>query len=174
MLLFPMATAPKFKLEVELVSTAEAAIPVPLTVTMSGVVETLLMIATPPESAPAVLGANTTFRVARFPGAIVIGSETPLTVTPVAVALAWVMVTLDVLVFEMVTDCEAVEPSGTEPNVIAEGATEIPAAPEGLCWLDKVFGAPVTPTQPETQKMAQKRRIRAAREIPFRCAEPVK
>ena len=172
MLLFPIATEPKFKVEVDIVSSALAAIPVPLTVTMSGVAEASLTIETPPESAPADLGANITSREARLPGAIVSGNETPVTVTPAAVALALLIVMLVGPSFVMVTDWDAVEPSGTEPNLIAVGATDIEAALVVPCWLlEETFGAPVTPMQPETAVSEQIKRMRAARDITFRPAE---
>lgn len=166
MLLFPIATEPKFREEVDIVSTALAAIPVPLTVTISGVAEASLTMETPPESAPADLGANTTSRETRFPGAIVSGNETPVTETPAAVALALLMVILVEPSFVIVTDCDAVDPSATEPNLIAVGATDIEAAPVTLCWLlDGVFGAPVNPMQPETHTREQIKKMKAARDI---------
>lgn len=165
MLLFPIATAPKFRCEVDIVNNALDAIPVPLTVTMSGDAEASLTMETPPESAPADFGANTTSREARLPGAIVSGNETPVTETPGAVALALLMVMLVEPSFVIVTDCDAVDPSGTEPNLIAVGATDIEAAPLTLCWLlDGAFGAPVTPMQPETDTSEQIKRMSAARE----------
>lgn len=56
------------------------------------------------------------------------GSVTPVIVMPAAVALAFVIVRPDVPLFDMVTDCEAVLPSGTEPKLMEAGATEIVAA----------------------------------------------
>jgi len=174
LLLFPIATEPKFKVEVDMVRRALAAMPVPLTATRSGVAEASLTMETPPESAPADLGANTTSREVRLPGAIVSGNETPVTVTPAAVALALLIVMLVDPSFVIVTDCAAVEPRGTEPNLIAVGATDIEAAPVVPCWLlEETFGAPVTPIQPDTDTREQSKRMRAARDNSFRLAEVV-
>ena len=56
------------------------------------------------------------------------GKVTPVIVTPVA-ALAFVIVTLAAPRLEMVTDCDAIVPRGTEPKLIEAGAMEIDAAP---------------------------------------------
>ena len=101
---FPRATFPKFKLEVLVVRTAEAAIPVPLKVTMLGVLERSLITEIPPDKAPAAFGEKTTSNVDCFPAPITRGSEIPFTVTPAAVALACVTVRSELPLFDMVTD----------------------------------------------------------------------
>ena len=104
MLLFPIATFPKFKLEVLMVRTAVAAIPVPLKETVLGELETSIMTDTLPDKAPGAFGEKITLNVARFPAAIVRGNDMPVTETPAAVVLACVTVTLDPPPFVIVTD----------------------------------------------------------------------
>ena len=81
-LLPPRTTFPKLKLaELEL-RREVAATPVPLTVTLAGEFEALLMTETAPEILPDTFGANTTFSVICFPAPIVIGSDMPVTANP--------------------------------------------------------------------------------------------
>jgi hypothetical protein len=63
-LLLPTTTFPKLKLEVLVVRTAVAAIPVPLKDTVLGELETLLKTATLPDSAPGAFGEKITLNVA--------------------------------------------------------------------------------------------------------------
>lgn len=166
-LLLPMATFPKLRLEALVVRSAVAAIPVPLKVTVFGELETSVITETLPEMAPAALGEKITLNVACFPAAIVRGSEIPVIVIPLAAVLACVTVRFDPPLFDMVTDWEAMSPSGTEPKLTDAGATEIVAAPGAVCWLDAGLGALVRPMQPEMVRIAEKRRARAAAEIAF-------
>lgn len=103
-LLFPTVTFPKFKLAPLIVRRAVAAIPVPLKETVLGELETSLVTETLPDKAPAVFGEKTTSNVDCFPAPITRGSEMPFTVTPAAVALAFVTVRSDPPLFDMVTD----------------------------------------------------------------------
>jgi hypothetical protein len=165
--LLPTATFPKLKLEALVVRSAVAAIPVPLKVTVLGELETSVITETLPEMAPAALGEKITLNVACFPAAIVRGSEIPVIVTPAAAVLACVTVRFDPPLFDMVTDWDAVSPSGTEPKPTDAGATEIVAAPGVVCWLDAGLDALVRPMQPELIRIAKNRRARAATEIAF-------
>jgi hypothetical protein len=166
-LLPPTATFPKLKLEVLVVSVAVAAVPVPLKDTVLVVLAASLMTDTLPDKAPAVFGEKTTLNVAWLPAAIVSGSEMPVIVTPAAVVLACVTVRLDPPPLVIVTDWEAVLPRATLPKLIDAGATEIVAAPDVLAWLEVAFGAPVSPVQPDMEKIAESSRIRVATRMAF-------
>jgi hypothetical protein len=170
-LLFPRATFPKLKLEVLVVRRDVAAIPVPLKDTVLGELEMSLMTETLPDKAPAVFGAKITLNVDCFPASIVKGSEIPVIVTPGAVVLACVTLRFDPPPFVIVTDCEAVLPRATAPKLTDAGSTVIVAAPGVLCWPDATLGAPVSPMQPELDRMAKSRRPRAATEIARLTAE---
>ena len=103
-LLFPRATFPKLNLEVLMVRSAVAAIPVPLKETVLGELEISLMTEISPDKAPATFGEKTTSNVDCFPASIVRGSEIPVILTPAAVVLACVTVRLDPPPFDIVTD----------------------------------------------------------------------
>lgn len=103
-LLFPIATFPKLKLDVLVVRSAVAAVPIPLKETVLGELETSLMTDTLPDKAPAAFGEKTTLNVDCFPAPIVRGSEIPVIVTPAAVVLACVTVRFDPPPFVIVTD----------------------------------------------------------------------
>jgi len=62
-------------------------------------------------------------------------------------------------------------PTATRPKLTDAGATEIVAAPGVLCWLEAGLDAPVSPMQPELDRIAKKRRTRAAKGIAFLSAE---
>jgi hypothetical protein len=166
-LLFPRATFPKLKLEVLVVRSAVAAIPIPLRETVLGELEMSLRMETLPDKAPAVFGEKTTSNVDCFPAPIVKGSVIPVIVTPAAVVFACVTVRFAPPPFDIVTDWEAVPPMPTEPNLIDEGATEIVAAPGVFCWLDAGLCAPVSPMQPELDRIAKSKRTTAAAGIDF-------
>jgi hypothetical protein len=164
MLLFPIATFPKLKLDAVDVSSAVAPIPVPLKETMLGEVETSLMTETSPASAPAAFGEKTTSNVACFPASIVRGSEMPLIATPVAVVLACVTVRLDPPGFDIVTDCDAVLPTATDPKLTDAGNTEIVAVPGVVGEFDDVaaLGVEAKPVQPEKNGIAKSGSARTA------------
>ena len=170
-LLFPMVMVPKLKLLVLVVSSAVAAIPTPLKETVLGVLEASLTTETLPDRAPAVLGVKMTLNVACLPAAMVRGNETPVIVTPAAVDAAELIVALEVPLLVMVTDCEAVSPRLTEPNLIDDGATETVALPVELDVLDEALDAPVRPMQPEVVRIAKNKSNRVAIEIAFVPAE---
>jgi hypothetical protein len=157
-LLFPTATLPKLKLGRLADRTAVDAIPIPLRETVLGVLEILLMMETSPAKVPAAFGEKMTFNVDWFPASITRGSVTPVIVTPAEEALALVIVRLEVPLLEMVTDCETVPPSGTEPKLMEAGATEIAATLDVVGCSEEVFGAPVTPMHPEQQRIKRRRK----------------
>jgi hypothetical protein len=103
-LLFPRATVPKLKLEVLVVRSDVAAIPVPLKETVLGELEMSPMTDTLPDKDPAVLGEKTTLNVDCIPAPITRGSEMPVIVTPAAVVLACETVRFDPPPFDIVTD----------------------------------------------------------------------
>jgi len=55
----------------------------------------------------------------------------------------------------------------TEPNLTDEGCTEIAATPGVLCWPEPDLAAPVSPVQPELDRIVKSRRARAAKGIAF-------
>ena len=62
-------------------------------------------------------------------------------------------------------------PTATRPKLTDDGATEIAAAPGALCWFEAGLVAPVSPMQPELDRVAKRRRTRAAKGIAFLSAE---
>jgi hypothetical protein len=124
-LLSPKTTLPKLKLDALAVRTAVDAIPIPWSDTVFGVLEMLLMMAIWPAKVPAAFGEKATLKLDCFPASITRGRLTPVMVTPAAEALAFVIVRLEVPSLEIVTDWEAVLPSGMEPKLMEAGATEI-------------------------------------------------
>jgi hypothetical protein len=127
-LLPPADTVPKLRL-VELASSrAAATTAIPLTLTVAGELEALLMTDTAPDAAPMLLGEKTTLRFACWPAAIVIGNEAPVIVNTLPETLACVTTRLDPPSLDTVTDWEEVPLTATWPNVIEDGDTEIDAA----------------------------------------------
>lgn len=112
----PTATFPKLTLEAFASSSAAGATPVPLTVTVLGADEAVLITDTSPVTTPLAFGRNTTNKADCFPGAMVMGRVAPEIANPLAVVLAWVTVSAVPPEFEMVTDCCTVPPTATEPN----------------------------------------------------------
>lgn len=94
----------------------------------------------------------------------------PEIVIPAAVVLACVTVSVDPPLFDMVTDCEPVPPTGTEPKSMEAGATEIVAAPPVVCPFKEVLDPTAIPVQPENDRNVKRIRISAAKEIGFLCA----
>jgi hypothetical protein len=103
-LLFPTPTFPKLRLEVLVVRSAVAAIPVPLKETMLGELERSLITVILPDKAPAAFGEKTTSNVDCFPAPITIGSEIPVIFTPAAVVFVCVTVRFDPPPLDIVTD----------------------------------------------------------------------
>jgi hypothetical protein len=64
-----------------------------------------------------------------------------------------------------------VPPTATDPKLIDAGATEIVAAPDGVCWLDEVLGVLAIPVQPEMDRVAKSRRARPAKGIALLAME---
>lgn len=164
-LAFPITTLPKFKLGTLAERTAVDAIPIPLSETVLGVLEALLMIETLAANVPAAFGAKMTSKVDCFPASITRGSVTPVIVTPAAVASACVIVRLEVPPLVIVTDCDAVLPSATEPKLMEAGATEIVATLDVLGCGEEVFGAPVMPVHPEVERTKRRRKAAAVEKI---------
>jgi len=161
-LVFPSATFPKFKLEALAVRSDVAAVAVPFTEIMVGVLDRSLTTATSPASAPADFGEKTTSNEDFEPAAITTGNETPVIVMPAAAALACVTVRLDPPPFDTVTDWEDVVPTGTVPKLRDAGVTEIEAGAVVLCLSVEVFAEPVKPVQPEVETVAMIRSARKA------------
>jgi hypothetical protein len=103
-LLAPAVTFPKLRLAALELSSVAAVTPVPLTETVLGVLEAVLMTDTLPLTTPAAFGANTTVNVDCFPGATVMGSVAPVIENPLAVVLAWLTVRADPPGLDTVTD----------------------------------------------------------------------
>jgi hypothetical protein len=160
-LFFPTTTLPKFKEGTLADRTAVDAIPIPLRETELGMMEALLAMETWPARVPAAFGEKMTFNMACFPASITSGRVTPVIVTPAAEAAACVIVRLEVPPLEMVTDCDAVLPSGTEPKLMEAGATEIEATLDVLGGSEEVFVVPVTPVHPEVESSRRKRKVAA-------------
>ena len=77
----PSVTSPNARVAGRIeIAGAEGAVPVPLRVTEDGDEGALLVIATLPGALPAVVGANTTLKLADVPAATVAGTEIPVTV----------------------------------------------------------------------------------------------
>jgi hypothetical protein len=65
-------------------------------------------------------------------------------------------------------------PTATRPKLTDAGATEIAAAPGVLGWFEAGLVAPVNPMQPELDRIAKRRRTRAAKGIAFLSAKFVR
>ncbi len=129
--LAPADTFPKLRLEALELSRAADATAEPLTATLTGEPEALLITESIPESEPTVFGEKTMFRFAWWPAAIVMGNEAPVTANPAVAMLAWVTMRSEPPPLDTVMDCEAVPFTATDPNVIDDGNTEM-VAPAGM------------------------------------------
>jgi hypothetical protein len=108
-----------------------------------------------------------------FPAAIVKGRAAPVILNPFAAMLTCVMVRADPPGLDMVTDWETVLPTATEPKFTVAGDTEIAAAAGVDKGLDG-FAAPVTPIQPEIDRVAQSNRKGAVKRVRLRLFECVR
>lgn len=160
----PIATFPKFRLEVLRVRIDVAAVPVPLSETVLGDVEALVITEILPAKAPGVFGEKATLNVDCLPAATTRGSVIPVMFTPAAGVLACVTVTSDAPPLAIVTDCDALLPTGTFPNFNELGSTDSAAAPE-VSGLAPDLDAPVRPMQPETVTTRKSKRAKAENEI---------
>lgn len=131
-LLLPIATFPKFKLEALTFKSDVAATPDPVTATLAGELVALLMIETAPETLPIAVGENLILNVACWVGPIVNGSDMPLTVKPGTATLACVMDRFDSPELDTTTDCETVLPTATDPKLTDGGDIEMTAEPNEL------------------------------------------
>lgn len=120
----PIATLPKLRLVVLIPScVVVAATPVLLRlILVVGLVEELLTVRTP-VAAPVVRGADTTLRVTFCCGLSVSGKVAPLTVNPVPLTVAELIVTADVPVEVSVTGRVEVDPTVTLPKARLAGLT---------------------------------------------------
>jgi hypothetical protein len=126
-LLLPIATFPKFKLEELTFKSDVAATPDPLTATVAGELVVLLMTETVPETFPVAVGENLISNVVCWDGPIDIGSEMPLTVNPGTGTLACKIDKFDPPVLNTVTDCVTVLPTATDPKLTDGGDIEMAA-----------------------------------------------
>jgi hypothetical protein len=85
--LVPMATLPKLRLDALELRSVEAGTAVPLTVTVPGVVDTLLITDTALDNAPVAFGEKTILKFAWLPAGMVMGKDAPVIVIPAAVVL---------------------------------------------------------------------------------------
>jgi hypothetical protein len=90
-LLLPTVTLPKFTLAGETESCSVT--PAPLSATVVGVLEALLVIATLPVALPLEVGANDVVKAVVCPAARVSGTLRPLRLNPAPLTVAWVIVT---------------------------------------------------------------------------------
>lgn len=127
----PTETLPKLILGVPLSSREVAAMPVPLTATLLGEFAVSLVMDTVLETAAADFGEKTTLSVDWLPAPITRGKDIPEIVNPLADALACVTVRFDPPVLDIVTDCETVPPTATDPKLIDGGETDNAAAAAG-------------------------------------------
>ena len=165
-LLLPSTTLPKLRVAELAFRSEVAATPIPLTVTLAGEFEALLMTETAPEILPNFFGENTTFSVDCPPAPIVIGRDIPVTANPGVEILSCVTDRLDPPVFVRVIDCETTLPTATDPKLMDEGDTAMAVLPAVLCfcWPDGLV-ALVRPTQPEIESVSRASRARASRRI---------
>ena len=106
---------------------------------------------------PLVFGANSTCTAWLFPGGREIVFITPLRLNPDPETAAWEIVTAVMPEFVRVNVCRLFAPIGTFPKL---RAVVLGARVPGAVLLEPVFdGVPalVSPTQPETDKIAMKR-----------------
>ncbi|HZU22092.1 MAG TPA: hypothetical protein VE998_04610 [Terriglobales bacterium] len=105
--------------------------PVPLAVIVAGELEASLTIEAVAESEPVVCGVNVTVAVNLAPAAMVAELPTPLTekLLEAPVTLTALMVAAPVPVFVMVTCCELLLPTATDPKVRLAGDTARVAEP---------------------------------------------
>jgi hypothetical protein len=153
-LLLSIVTFPKFIFAKLAFKREVAAMPDPLTMTVPGESEALLMTEIAPEIFPSAFGENTTLNVDCLPAPIVIGSEIPLTVNPCAATLACVMDRFELPVFDIATDWETVLPTATCPKLIEVGDIEAAAVVGGVFWFwAEVLAVLFRPVQPEVKSV---------------------
>jgi hypothetical protein len=156
-LLLPTTTLPKSKLLVLEVSSAVAAVELPLVEITSGELGALLVSKIDPVTFPAELGVNITLNVAFWPAAMLIGSVRPDVPKPLPVTLALEIVTLPVPPFCNVIVCEPLAPVVTVGKLALVGIAEscgcgvfvgdgVPAA--GVPLLPEELDPITTPAQP--------------------------
>jgi hypothetical protein len=132
-LLEPVCTEPKLRLDGLVPRVPGVAVPVPDSGTLKAEPVASLAMVKVPLAAPADAGAKTTLNVALVPAAIVSGRVRPFKLKPVPVAEAWVMVTVDPPELVNVSCSVLLEPVCTEPKLRLEllgervpGVTPVP------------------------------------------------
>jgi hypothetical protein len=124
-LLLPTFTFPKLKLVVLSPSTFVEATPVPLSGIDIGELGELLVSMIEPDTAPAVVGANTALNVVLVPAAIVSGALMPEILNPAPVTLADEIVRPADPPFDTVIVCELLVPVETLPKAAVDGVAAI-------------------------------------------------
>jgi len=104
MLLAPMATFPKLKLEALESRSVVAAAPVPLTAIVLGELEALLITDTIPEMLFLTVGENMTLNVDCLPGPMVTGRDVPVILKPLTAVLTCVTVISELPLLDTRTD----------------------------------------------------------------------
>jgi hypothetical protein len=123
----PSLTLPKLILAGLKLSVRVAATPVPLSATVAGMLEALLVMLTVPLTEPAEAGAYCTLKLALWPGVKVAGRLRPLKVKPEPVTVADEIVKFAEPVLVTWKVCELALPTTTEPKAALAGVTLKPA-----------------------------------------------
>jgi len=146
-LLLPTNTLPKSRLLALALSSAVAAVALPVVEITKGELGALLVSETEPVTVPAELGANTTLNVVFWPGAMLIGSVRPEILNPAPPTLALEIVTLAVPPFCRVMVCEPLAPVVTLGKLALSGVAESCGC--GAFVGGGVLGGGVPPPLPE-------------------------
>ena len=132
----------------------------PLSETVSGESFASLTIEMPPETLPALLGANSIRNDSFCPAAIETDDMLPAMLNPAPVMVAWEIVMEVEPVLLRVRVCGLLEPMATLPKFkVAELAASVAADAELV--FDPLVPALVAPMHPVRDKSAAKERIRA-------------
>ena len=115
----PSTTLPKAKLAGVMLNPG--CTPVPVTGTVNGELLALLVTVTLPDALPAVVGANTTLRIALAAAFTIMGVVIPFTANPVPVAAMFVIWTATVPVLVNVMCCVVLLPVLTLPKLTEVG-----------------------------------------------------
>lgn len=151
----PTVTLPSESVVGDTLSCPVAVTPVPETGIVNVVFVAVEVTVRFPLTAPAVVGANETVKVALLPPLSVSGVVIPLTLNPVPVIPTWVTETLVVPVFVMVSDSLAVLPVFTLPKLrlvgFALSAPGVAPVPEsdtvnvGFVAVESIVRVPLAP-----------------------------
>jgi hypothetical protein len=152
-----------------------AATPVPDKLTVEGEFVALLVIATEPVTAPAVVGAKVTVTVTAWFGVSVSPDVTPLTVKPAPLTFTPEIVTLELPVLVSDTLCELLLPSFTLPKlklVPLRLSVRVAATPVPLSAIESVgFEALlVIDTEPVALPAVDGEKLTEKVVVPFACS----